>query len=431
MKIQHYLHKLSWAGADKLLFVGYGFVNLLQIKAVSTEEFAHYALLNALYLFIVSFSDISILQLIVRFGNDAKVRAWANSQAVLWHFLVIAVMSVGIIAFRNPLATVLKEPQFPTIAFYVPLLCIAAAPRMIALKFIYRDTQPKLLFFVNAAWFGTMTLLTVWMLSNEILHGFEEMFLIAIVGLVASSGVAVALTYKQWTFRGEERVSPRETLRFITYQGIISFTSNLIKQLDVYLVQFYFGGVTVGTYQSAKTLFRFVEAIFDGINGLLYPGILRLSYEKRHDELRTLLTKVLSFTFMIMLVGFIISVFGGAQLGIELLLSTKYLAASNYFTVLMIGAVCMAFSLMTSAMAALDELRTLLKYILIAGIVGVIALVIVGLLNVRELVPIGFVAYHATLGALSFQFIRIKKKLPLRSITRAIPDTYNFVRSRF
>jgi O-antigen/teichoic acid export membrane protein len=431
MRIQQYLHKLSWAGADKLLFIGYGFVNLAQIKAVSTEEFAHYALLNALYLFIVSFSDISILQIIVRFGNDVSMRGWANSRAVLWHSIVVGAMCLGVMALKHPIALWLREPQFPQIALYIPCLCIAATPRMIALKFLYRDTQPKILFIVNAAWFGVMTALTVWMLANHTLRTFREMFLIAVIGLVVSSCVALILTRKQFVFTIQKHITQKEALRFIGYQGIISFTSNIVKQLDVYIVQYYFGGITVGTYQSAKTLFRFVEAIFDGINGLLYPGVLRLSYEQRDQELRTLLIKVLSFSFLIMATGLGISLLGGASLGIKIFLSPQYQSASGYFTVLMMGAVCMAFSLMTSVMAALDELRTLLLYILIAGTIGIVSLIIIGSAHLQELVPIGFVMYHASLGGLSFQFIRTKKHLPLLSIFRAVPDIWNFLRHRF
>jgi O-antigen/teichoic acid export membrane protein len=430
MKIQQYLAKLSWTGADKLLYIGYGFINLAQIKVLPTQEFAYYALLNALYLFIVSFSDISILQLIIRFGHDSTLRGWANRTAIFWHCTVVFGMSACFVIFRNPLAVLLHEPEFSRIILYMPLLCFAATPRMIALKFLYRDTQPKLLFIVNAVWFGTMTCLTFWLLMTHLLQSFWEMFWIACIGLTASSIIAVWFTRKQFILAINQRIAKKDVVRFIGYQGMTSFTSNSIKQLDIYLVQFFFGSVIVGIYQSAKTLFRFVEAIFDGINGLLYPGVVRLCHEKRQEELRVLLSKVVSFTLFIMLGGFTLSFFGGARYCIGLVLSFQYQSASGYFTILMIGAICMAFSLMTSVMAALDELRKLFVYMIFAGLAGFVTLLCIGLLHRTELVPLGFVVYHAVLGALSFNFIRQKMRIPIRSLIRALPDTYNFIRSR-
>jgi hypothetical protein len=81
-------------------------------------------------------------------------------------------------------------------------------------------------------------------------------------------------------------------------------------------------------------------------------------------------------------------------------------------------------------MAALDELRKLFMYMIFAGFSGFITLSCIGYIHRSELVPMGFVVYHAVLGVLSFNFIRQKMRISLRSITRALPDTYNFIRSQ-
>jgi O-antigen/teichoic acid export membrane protein len=430
MRIQDHLSKLSWTLADKALYVGYGFVQMLQIHALAPEEFACYALVNGLYLFAVSLSDASVLQSVIMFGHDSAQRGAVNRFALGWHTVWILVWGVGCVLLQVPLAGVLHEPRLGGVMWYVPLLCMAALPRMLVLKMLYRDVQARTIFAVNAAWFLPMTLLTAWMLATRHLRSFREMLLIALAGLLCSSLVALWVGRKSLVFAVQKHVEPLALREFITYQSAISVASNAVKQLDIYLVQYFFGMVSVGVYQSAKTLFRFVDEAFSALIGLLYPGAVRLINERREDDLRALLSKALSFTLVAMLLLLVLTASGGASWLFTLLLPAKYYAASTYFTGLCCAAPCIAFSMLAVVIIAYGESNVLLRYMLLSGGAGLAALVAVGLAGEAMAAPIGFVVYHAVLGIFVFRFIQRTVGFPLPFIFRCFPDTWNFLASR-
>jgi O-antigen/teichoic acid export membrane protein len=465
MRIQDHLSKLSWTFADKALYVGYGFVQLLQIKALSPEELACYALVTGLYTFAVTLSDASLLQSVIMFGHDTTQRRAVARFALGSHSAWIAVFGLVLVLLQVPLARVLHEPRLGSVMWYVPILSVAALPRMLVLKLLYRDVQARAIFAVNAAWFGSMTLVTAWMLLRGLLHSFADMLLIAIVGLLCSSLGAVWVARKQLATEllrtreqenkeqgtreqgatqqgtGEQGVKQQRagqrrlamvvlpaTLReFVAYQGAISLAGNAVKQLDIYLVQYFFGMVTVGVYQSAKTLFRFVDEAFSALIGLLYPGAVRLINQQRVADLRAFLSKALSFTFVGMLGLVAVTVLGGAQLVFTLLLPAKYQAASVYFIGLSLAAPCIAFSMLAVVIIAFGESRVLLRYMLIAGSLGLAAVVAVGMAGVAFAVPVGFVVYHLVLGGFTLHYIRRKMTFPYKLIFRSLPDTKNFL----
>jgi O-antigen/teichoic acid export membrane protein len=438
MRIQDNLAKLSWTAADKALYIGYGLINILQNNALPLTELGLYTLCNALQTFIFAVSDGFVLQTIIVFGTDKRQRAAVNRFAMLWHVVITLGASLLLFAMQMPLARLLNEPRIATVAAYLPVFCILGIPRTLCLKYLYRDVQAQAIFVVNAVWIGTMSTLTAWMLYAGQLRTFEAMFTIAAVGMGASSCAAVWMTRSHLGWRDgtkakaragaeSEQLLWRTLFGFGVYQGLSSVAANSVRQLDVTVVQYFFGAATLGVYQSAKTLFRFFDEGFSAIASLVYPTTVRLIYEKNNDALLALLSKMVSFSLAIMFFAVLLVEFGGAEFVIGHLLAPKYAAAVGYFKLLTLSALAMPFVALLPVMIALDAMRRVLFSIVLAVALALTTLVVVGAANAPELAPLGIVVFNGVLGALCFIFVRQQMRFPVRYLWRFVPDTLDFM----
>lgn len=427
VRIQDHIAKISWTVADKILFLLYGFVNILQNNALSPQELGLYTLCNALQIFIFSVSDGFILQSIIVVGTDKEARGSINRFAVTWHIVLVLGASLLVFLLQAPFAWLLNEPRLTTVAAYLPLFCVLGIPRTLSLKYLMRDVQAREIFMVNAVWIGTMIGMTAWMLATGGLVSFEAMFAIAASGMGASSVVAFWITRKQFSFRGTKHIPLREFFHGGIYQGMASLLGNMVRQLDVTVVQFFFGTATVGVYQSAKTLFRFFDEGFAAITSLVYPATMRLVHEERFTELLAMLSKMLSFSLLATLFMLLLTEFGAAEFVISRLLSAKYANAVGYFRLLVLAAPAMPFIALLPVMLALGEVRRLLVFIVLAVLSGWTVLALVGIFSQPTFAPLGFVVYTITLALLIFMFVRSRLHFPLRLLLRAVPDTLDFL----
>jgi len=430
MRIQDHLAKLSWTAADKLLFVVYGFVQLVQIRSLTPVEFGLFALLNALQTFISTVSDSAILQAIVMRGSFREECGAVNRFALTWHLALTLGASVLVWAASVPLSQLLGEPRVATVAGYVPLMCLVAIPRTFCIKLLSRDVQAKAIFTVNAAWIGSMVALTAWMIATQRLQHVDDMVFIAASGMAVASCAALWITRKLLVFAVEKQVRYREVLFVGLYQGLAGIIGNGVRQLDIYIVQYFFGTATVGMYQSAKSLFRFFDEAFSGVMNLLYPGTIRLVAERREEELLAFISKTLSFTLMTMIAAVLFFWFGGAELLVRVLLPAKFSAAMGYFLLLVLVAPLLPFEMLKTVVIAYGAMRELLLYIVLGGLAGIGTTALVGVLGAEHLVPLGVVAYNAVFGGLCFFFMRSRLNFPLHLLWRAIPDTRNFLQPR-
>ena len=431
VRIQDHIAKLSWTAADKMLFIGYGFVNILQNNALPTEELGLYALFMALQTFLFTVSDGFVLQSIIIFGTDTSKRGAINRFAMTWHTAITLGGACVLLVLQDPIALLLGDARIAVVVRYLPILCLATIPRKLCEKYLQRDVQAREIFVINAVWFGTMTALTAYFLAVKQLATFETMVVIATSGMVASSVVALVLTRTHLSLHGARSHSWRQFFVFGAYQGTAGLLGNMVKQLDVTVLQYFFGTATVGVYQSAKTLFRFFDEAFNAVAGLVYPATVRLVHEMATDETATarliaLLSKMLSFSVVAMLAAVIAVQIGGAEFVISRILAAKYAAAIDYIKLLVCAAPAMPFTALISVVIAFGEGRVLLRNVAIAVVCSFASLVTIGILGLPEFAPLGIMTYYVVVGLLSFEFTRSRLHLPLRLLFRAVPDTLDF-----
>jgi O-antigen/teichoic acid export membrane protein len=429
VKITQHLGKITWSLADKGLYVLYGFVQLLQIKALPPDVYGVFSLLVALNTWIMIVSDGSALQGVIQFGVNQDDRRRVNAMAVTIHATIVFVASLAIFALQIPLTAVFNEPRFATVATMLPLYCLLTLPRMFCLKILYRDIRMRDLFIADVVWFGVRTALTVWMLSNGTLRTLDDIILIDFAGMAASSLIAVVLTRRDLVFGWKGLISAREYIRFGVPLALATALNSTPRQLDVLIIQAYFGAAVVGVYNPAKNLYRFFEQAFDAVITLLYPAAVRMYAQQRHEDLRTMVTKSMSLAMIPSILAVAVLLLGGSQVIIPLL-GEKYAAAVGHFNVLSLAVLGMPFALNATIIAARGHSTTVVRYSAVGLVFGLAALFVIGEMGWEPWIGLGLMINTVVVGLLCTANVRREMRFPLSSLFRVVSDAAVAVRSK-
>ncbi|MBU3741639.1 MAG: hypothetical protein FGM24_05065 [Candidatus Kapabacteria bacterium] len=271
--------------------------------------------------------------------------------------------------------------------------------------------------------------LTLWMLAHGTLSSFEDIVLIDFSGMAASSVTAIILTRKDLVFGWKGRITLREYLNFGVPLAIGTGLYSTPRQLDVFLIGSYFGVAAVGLYNPAKNLYRLFEQAFDAVFTLLHPAAVRLTAQGRHEELRTMVTKAISFTFLPVIVAVVVLESGASELIVPLL-GAKYAAAVGHFNVLTLSALAMPFTMMSAVMVAFGHSRAIVNYTAFGLIVTIITLVTVGQAGLEQYVGLGLVVNTALVGFLCVRHVQRELDFPWSQLIRAVADVRNHLSTR-
>jgi O-antigen/teichoic acid export membrane protein len=426
MKITAHLGKISWSLADKGLYVIYGLVQLLQIKALPADVYGVFALLVALNTWIMIVSDGSALAGIIKFGTNVDERRRINTMALSIHVVIVGISALLVYLIRDPLSGVFHEERFVTVATMLPLYCLLTLPRMFCLKVIYRDMRMRDLFIVDLVWFGVRTAMTYYALNTGSLKTLEDIIRIDFVGMGASSLAAIWFTRRDMTFGWKGSLSPMEYLRYGVPLALATALNSTPRQLDVLVIAAFFDVRVVGVYNPAKNLYRFFEQAFDAAVTLLYPAAVRMYAQQRMEDLQVLVTKVISATLIPTIVAVVVLELGGSNV-ITWLLGEQYAASVGHFNVLIIAALGMPFALMSSVIAAMGHSTTVVRYSAYSVVVGMAALYAVCFAGWSWAVGLGLVVNTIVVGLLCTANVRRAVHFPLRAMLRVIADARNAI----
>lgn len=429
MKITAHLNKISWSIADKGLYVGYGLVQLLQVKALPPDVYGVFALLVALNTWIMIVSDGSALTGIIQFGTDVKERRRVNALALLIHVTIVALGALVVLILKEPLSQAFNEPRFLVVATMLPVYLLLTLPRMFCLKLIYREMRMRDLFLIDLVWFGVRTGMTIWALTNDSLNTLEDIIRIDFIGMGASSVVAIWLTRKEFVFGWNGEITVGQYLRYGIPLAIATALNSTPRQLDVMVVAAYFGVGVVGVYNLAKNLFRFFEQAFDAVQTLVYPAAVRMLVQHRQEDLQILITKAISVTLIPSLMAVAILELGASNL-IVFVLGPQYAGAVGHFNILVLAAIGLPFYLMGAVINALGHSTALVKYSAIGLATGMLTLFVLSELGLEWAIGFGLVVNTWVVGILCTMHVRRNVHFPLRSILRAFDDLKHMIANR-
>ncbi len=429
VRLREHIGTISWAVASRLLFIGYGFVMLVQIAVVPPHEYGLYALLVNVQTWIFILSDSSALLGLIQFGTKAEEQRRVNTLVGLLHTGVAMGLAGLFWIVRYPLAHLFQEPGLLQVADLLLPFCALSLPRTFCVKLLYRELAMRHVFWLDFSWVGTMAFLTLWLFWRQELRTFEDLAVIALVGMGTSSVFGILLCRPWLRFGWQGGIRLRTIVGFTFPQALASALHTGLRQLDVYAVQYFFGVAIVGLYQTAKTFYRVFDTIFDLVAGLLHPAAVRLLSNGAIEELRLLLAKTISITLLGIGMLVLLLELGGAELVLKPLLVAEYELAIPYFRLLAIGALGIPFAVLGPAILALGRSRRVLAHIALAMLLGIGTLGGVGIAGAWQLVPLGMVVYTLSLGILNFGFVRCYFQVPWRELFRALADIRGFLQS--
>ncbi|MCX7908840.1 MAG: oligosaccharide flippase family protein [Ignavibacteria bacterium] len=426
MKLSENIDKVVWSVLDKGLYVLYGFVSLLQIRRLDPSELGLYGILIGIHTWIFIIVDSLLLQSIIQFGFKTETEARANTFALLFTVVFVVFFSFSFSLLSELWVQIFKEPGISKVAFFLPWLSVLTIPRIYCLKFAFKHSNMLNLFLVNAAFFLPMSILTVYLYFTKPTFSFYTLMRIYFTGTLISSLTAVVLLKKYIRLGFNGNLNVKSFFSFGLPMMSYSLFQSIPRQLDVLFLQYFFQSKVVGIYYSAKTLFRLFE---EGINagfGLVYPTAVRLIAKGRNNDLRSLIVKSTSFTFLLLVFLFVLLELGGTEFFVKLLLPEKYLLSISFFNLMLIGTVFMPLQLSASVLIAENQAKKVAKYIFVSSIFSVIVFITVGLTRNISLAPLGLVSYYAVFGIILYFYMRDRYHFRFVELFQGIKDIVNF-----
>lgn len=428
MRLTAHFGKITWSIADKALYVLYGFVQILQVKALSPEVYGVFGLLVGLNTWIMIISDGSALQGVIQFGTKVAERGRANALGMSIHTVISLGAASLIFLLREPLAQIVDE-RFVEVAMLLPLYALLTIPRMFCLKLIYREMATQKLFWVDVVWFASRTGLTVYMIATDQFNTFEDIVLVDFVGMAASSVAATVATWKDLSFTWKGETTLMNYLRFGVPLALATALNSTPRQLDVLIIAAFFGVGVVGIYTPAKNFFRFFEQAFDAATTLLYPAAVRMYSQHRMADLQLLVTKAISVTLIPTVLAVVVLELGASNI-IVWVLGEQYANAVGHFNVLIIGALGMPFLLMSSIITAMGHSTRVVRYSSIGLVFGLATLFGVGYMGWEGAIGLGIAINAIVVGILCTLYVRRTVDIPLSSLFRVFGDVRQAISGR-
>ncbi|HZV11928.1 MAG TPA: polysaccharide biosynthesis C-terminal domain-containing protein [Candidatus Kapabacteria bacterium] len=431
MRLSDHLSKVTWSLADKVLYLIYGFVTLMQVSAMIKEEFGVFTIFNQVFSMLFALSDGYILQAVVKFGVDEKQRKEVVTYTFLAHALFVTVVALGLWVSRWGLADVLHEPRYIDVLTAMPLLCVLTIPRTYGLKFFQMLIRTREIFYIDLALFGTMGIVTGYRIYTHTLHTANDLISINIIGAIVGSIVAILLAAPHVRFQlRKEKGLLRIMASFGFYQGSAVLTYILQQQADVIIIQYFSNAVQVANYNSAKIFYRAFEAVRDAVINISYPAVARLHTQERFAELRTIIEKMMSFILLAMIPVVLFCELGGTSFMFHLFFGAKYNDSIPIFNVLALFGLLLPFTLNFNVLTGLGESRAILRIVVISSFVSVVSNFI--LVPQFQAIGAAFTLILASIVSGALATLAVKKSVPFEwsALYRGIDDGMRFLKRR-
>jgi O-antigen/teichoic acid export membrane protein len=427
MRVQEHIGKIFWSLADKVLYIIYGIVQIYQFKYSDPKEFGIFALLIGIHTWLFITGDSIALSSIIQFGVKKENRPKINYYSIIMLLIYLIPLPLLVFLFRYQLASLFDLPRMTDIAIALPILTVLTIPRIFGAKFCFRDYKMKSLFFINLFFFGTMSLATFYYVYSVHFLSFKVLVIIYFLGTLASSITSIIVSWKDLQFSKYGEIKLKEILNFSLPLMLTNVFYALPRNLDSYIIKFFFPVESVGIYFSAKTLYRVFEETHNAAVGLFYPSAVKQLQNKNYKELEDLVSKTISFMFFFFLISVAILELGAGKWFISTFLPARFYDTIPLFNILIFSAIMLPFSLLLSLTTADNKPKIVLKSAIISFLVFVGVLILVGIYGSYYYIPFAMVAYIYTYGALGIYYGRKLYSYKFKSLFRAVEDSYHYL----
>jgi O-antigen/teichoic acid export membrane protein len=434
MKIQDNIGKITWSFLDKFVVVIYGIITLIQMRHLDPIEFGYFASILVLVNYILTLSDSFALQGLIQFGGNKADIKKINLVSLILHLLIMIFLPIIIVIIQISISKYNGSNYLDNFIYYLPIMTLASLPRAFTLKLLVRDLRFKDFFFVNFIFFFAQSAFFFYQIYKYNNFNADKMIHFYIYSSILSSLYSIIITFNSLKFSKEGTMSWREYIKFSTPMTLTSFFHSIPKFLDLFILGItlnpQIAKIVIGTYSSAKTLFRISEQAVEASYGLLYPTTIRNLAKGNNEGIVSLFTKAVSFIFVLFLGSFLVMELGLTEI-IFKYLPIKYAPAVGQFNLMLVAVLFMPFGLVSILITASGKPKLTFYIVAVSSIASLITFFITGIMQKSELIPLGIIVYYAIFGGLSFYYFKRNYGFPISRLFRAFADTKNFITNRF
>ncbi len=417
--------------ADKGLFAGFAIISILQVNSTSPEIWGLFAVLIGLNSAILTISDSVALVNILQFGINEDNAPKVNLFALTTHTILLMLLPLLLFFMKDWIAMGFSNPDdIIAVLTFLPIFNLSCLLRYFCLKFVYKYSEMKKLFFINLMYFLPITLITLYgKYYLKIEFDFLDFVYMYMAGNILSSIVALAMTYKKIKLGKQGDISIKQMMDFSIPLLFTQFLHAMPKQLDSLIILFFFDKKVNGIYSTAKTFFRVFEETLSAAQGLLYPAFIRRINKNDITTLKELVSKSISFLFVTFL-GILIAVqLGAVDFIFVHFIDSKFIDASRMFTILSLASIFLPFLILTALLNAELKTKLLLKYVLYSVVSYLSAMVIIGYIGNPMLIPLGYIIYTSVLGLLGLSYYKKTYDYQYKEIFTSLLDAKNYISS--
>ncbi len=311
---------------------------------------------------------------IYSYANDRKKISTVLSSGYVLLFIVAAILTITALSLTGYVShTLYRSLDIPETTLITASLMIAfvmlQAASVQALIGLSKGVYSSLSGIVGNSiqLFGGVSLILLG-------FGVEGALVGMLIGYIASSIIATSLVLRTvrrttgFSFLKPKLNDLRGVARFAFPMGANNVLDDGMQNFSILFLGFFVSKAVLGNYGAALKGFSAAILLNNSINNVLLPAFSTAKFTRKSSSLHKTYNKVLIYSLMITL-PILVYLMVYAKPAIYLFLSRSYLAAPNYMSLIMFGAIISTTSLFISALiVSRGKTATVLKYNLVATI---------------------------------------------------------------
>ncbi len=332
MEFGKHIAKGFWGFADKSLFVVYGIgLIVFVIRVISEFEYGSFVIIQAVFNLILALGGSFALQPLIKFESEMNDAKKSLRPYFLFYVGFFLLASLFVLLFADLIAQFISGSNaqyFVELCLLVPGLLLASLPRNFAAAILQTQFRVKTIFVIDAVFFlGSLFLI---ILANilSMLHTAYDLLLISIIALLASSMVAIILTWNDLSRLKHHLPSDyKKVWNFGKYSLVSSASTSIHAQADIFLLSMMGGTYHVAVYGAAKIFSRVFDVTNQVIQLFLIPASSRLYASGDFHNLKVMMEKSILFSTFFLFPVFLMFFFG-AEFIISMFYGVRYSEAS-------------------------------------------------------------------------------------------------------
>ncbi|MDQ7063499.1 MAG: polysaccharide biosynthesis C-terminal domain-containing protein [candidate division KSB1 bacterium] len=329
MQLSRHLEKGFWTVADKGLVAAFGVFLLLVIRILPDVEFGDYLFVQYTFLILSHLSFSWGMAPYVKYFYETDDRLALQTNALILVLFFFALMAAGIWFFRVPVSVFFKSQHFEQLAYFVPLLFLAAFGKLFANEIFRATHEINRIFWVDFTYYAFNITIILWYIIEQRLDTAATLLNINVVAYACSTAVGFwsARRHILPGFRIDGKLLGKMA-RFGQYAFGAGVSATIYDRADNYIISAMLGVRALALFGTVKLFLRLYDIFKQAVTLVAFPAFARLHAERRQHDIKNLYEKGV-FYANIILFAMMIFLILAADFFYDVILAGKYPGGAN------------------------------------------------------------------------------------------------------